>query len=207
MKLTIQEQQTLDAYNKNAAIFAETRNKKRTWIKEKEKLRQYLPSGKILDIGSGSGKHTNDLMNMGYEYIGIEVSEKLIKEAEKYFPKATFLLQSVYELNFPEDTFDGFWACAILLHLPKARIDEALKCIYKVIKNEGIGFISLKKGKGEKFVEGDHYGINYKRFFSFWQENEFKKVLHTNNFEVLESYELEYSNKRWLAFFVKVNKK
>lgn len=207
MKLTSVEQQTLDAYNKNAAIFAATRNIKNDWLQEKNKFKQYLPKGKILEIGSGGGRDANDLMAMGYEYTGIEISEGLISEAKKIAPKATFLFQSVYELSFPKDTFDGFWTCAVLLHMPKARISEALKSIHNVVKNGGIGFISLKRGEGEKFTEGDHVGISYKRFFSFWHEDEFTSILQKNYFEILESYELEHSNKRWLTFFVKVNKK
>jgi hypothetical protein len=89
--------------------------------------------------------------------------------------------------------------------MPKDRMSEALQSIHKVIKKGGIGFISLKKGEGERFVEGDHTGkIQYKRFFSFWEEEEFTNVLQNNHFEVLESYETDHSNKKWLVFFVKV---
>jgi SAM-dependent methyltransferase len=206
MKLTPQEQQTLDAYNKNATMFASTRSKKKDWWEEKTKFRYYLPKGKILDIGSAGGRDANDFIEMGYEYLGIDISEEMIREAKRISPEAIFLRKSVYELDFPKDSFDGFWATAILLHMPKTRIDEALKSIHNVVINNGIGFISLKKGEGERFVEGDQYGLPYKRFFSFWQEDEFKVALSRNNFTVLESYELEHSNKKWLAFFVKVNK-
>lgn len=207
MKLTNVEQQTLDAYNKNAVTFASTRRHEENWLQERNKFKQYLSKGKILDIGSGGGRDAKDLMAMGYKYIGIEISKNLIYEAEKYAPKANFLLQSVYDLKFPKDTFDGFWACAVLLHIPKARISEVLRNIHHVVKNGGIGFVSIKKGEGERFVEGDHIGIPYKRFFSFWYEDEFASILQKNGFEVLESYELKHTDKMWLSFFVKVNKK
>jgi hypothetical protein len=35
-----------------------------------------------------------------------------------------------------EEKFDGFWASAILLHVPKRKIDEALGKIHKNIKKE-----------------------------------------------------------------------
>jgi len=203
LKLTAQEQQTIDAYDTNAAVWARSRNKKGDWIEEKEKFNKYLPIGKILEIGAGGGRDARDLIDMGYDYVGTDISQGLLQEAQKNNPGATFLLQSVYEIDFPDNSFDGVWACAVLLHMPKDRIDTALQSIQRVMKKDGVMFISLKKGDGEKFVEGDHVGIQYKRFFSFYEMPEFSEILLRNNFEIIESYEMDHSNKKWLAFFVK----
>jgi len=203
MKLTPQEQQTVDAYDQNATVWAKSRNKKGDWAEEKKKLKQYVPTGKMLEIGAGGGRDARDLIDMGYEYVGTDISQGLLKEAQKNNPGATFLLQSVYELDFPDNSFDGVWACAVLLHMPKDRIDNALQSMHRVMKVGGTLFISLKKGDGEKLVEGDHVGIQYKRFFSFYEMPEFSEILLRNNFEIIESYEMDHSNKKWLAFFVK----
>ncbi len=202
MKLTPQEQQTVDAYDVNATAWADSRDKQGVWGNEKNKFHSYLPQGKIVEIGSGGGRDAKDLIAMGYEYIGTDISKGLLEVAKKNNPAVTFFLKSVYELDFPEKSFDGFWASAVLLHMPKNRIDEALQNIKHILKPGGIGFISLKKGDGEKFVEGDHVGISYKRFFSFYKQEEFAEVLKRNNFEILESYEFDHSNKKWLAFFI-----
>src|SRR3989339_179966 len=201
MKLTTQEQETIDSYNQNASKFASSRltdNKHQRWVVEKQKLKQYQPSGKILDIGSGSGIDAKELVQLGYDYAGVDYSDGLLEQARKDNPGITFLKQSVYELDFPKDSFDLFWACAVLLHMPKDRIGNALQSIHKVIKKGAIGCITLKKGEGEKFVEGDHCGIGYKRFFSFYKEEEFKNILIREGFEVLETYETDHSNKKWL---------
>jgi len=203
MKLTPQEQQTIDAYDQNTIAWAGSRNTKVVWGNEKKKFYKYLPKGKIIEVGSGGGRDAKELIAHGYDYTGTDVSKELLEEAKKNNPEATFLLQSVYELDFPDETFDGFWASAVLLHIPKDRIDEALSSIYRILKPGAIGFISLKKGEGERFVEGDHVGIQYKRFFSFFELDEFSKMLKRNSFEILESYVFDHSNKKWLAFFVK----
>ena len=203
MKLAPQEQRTIDAYDQNAVAWAGSRNKKGVWGNEKKKFYKYLPKGKIIEVGSGGGRDAKELITHGYDYTGTDVSKGLLEEAKKNNPEATFLLQSVYELDFPDETFDGFWASAVLLHIAKDRIDEALSSIYRILKPGAIGFISLKKGEGERFVEGDHVGIQYKRFFSFFELDEFSKMLKRNSFEILESYEFDHSNKKWLAFFVK----
>ncbi|MDP4011296.1 MAG: class I SAM-dependent methyltransferase [Candidatus Roizmanbacteria bacterium] len=203
MKLTPQEQQTIDAYDQNATVWAKSRNKKGDWAEEKKKLKQHVLNGKILEIGAGGGRDARDLIDMGYDYVGTDISQGLLKEAQKNNPEAIFLLQSVYNLDFPDNSFNGVWACAVLLHMPKDRIDTALQNLHRVMKKDGTMFISLKKGNGEKFVEGDHAGIQYKRFFSFYEMPEFSEILHRNNFEIVESYEMDHSNKKWLVFFVR----
>jgi ubiquinone/menaquinone biosynthesis C-methylase UbiE len=206
MKLTPQEQETIEAYDENASAWADSRNVKGYWSEEKGKFYHYFPAGKLLEIGSGGGRDANEFIEKGYEYIGTDISKGLLEQARKNNPGVTFLEQSVYELDFPENSFDGFWCCATLLHMPKERIDEALQSIYNVIKPGGVGCITLKKGEGQRFVEGDHVGMQYKRFFAFYEENEFTEILNRNNFEVLKSYETEHSNKPWLVFLVKVKK-
>ncbi len=203
MKLTPQEQETLDAYEQNAKAWASSRNDPEYWQKEKTLFKEYLPEGKILEVGAGGGRDAKDLISSGYSYIGTDISEELLKEARINVPEAHFEIQSVYELDFKEETFDGVWACAVLLHMPKARIDEALMSIRRVMKTGGIMCITLKKGADERFVIGDHKGIDYKRFFSFYEEDEFTSILERNKFEVLKSYVTDHSNKKWLVFFVK----
>ncbi|CAN5199518.1 hypothetical protein BH09PAT2_BH09PAT2_03230 [soil metagenome] len=203
MKLTPQEKLTIEAYDQNATVWADSRNKQGVWGNEKNKFHQYLSHGKIIEIGSGGGRDAKDLIALGYDYIGTDISNGLLEVAKKNNPGVSFFLQSVYELDFNPDSFDGFWASAVLLHMPKDRIDEALNSIKRILKSGAIGFISLKKGDGEKLVEGDHVGIEYKRFFSFYQKNEFTQILKNNDFEILESYEFDHSDKKWLAFFVK----
>lgn len=203
MKLTPQEQKTIDAYDQNAKVWVKSRSGAGVWAEEKRKFRQYLPSGKVLEIGSGGGRDAKELIEMGYEYIGTDISKGLLEQARRNNPGVVFLEQSVYELDFPQNSFDGFWASAVLLHMPKDKIDKALQSVKRVMKKGGIGFISLKKGDGERFVQGDHVGINYKRFFAFYQQDEFTNMLKKNNFEILESYEEGHSDKQWLVFFVK----
>jgi len=83
------------------------------------------------------------------------------------------------------------------------RIDTRVGRIHSVCKPGAIGMITLKKGDGERVEDRDHKGISVKRFFSFYQEDEFAQILRENSFEVLESYETDHSDKKWLVFFVK----
>jgi len=205
VELTQDEKQTLSSYDKYGKRWAVEHLDFSFWKSELNRFKQYLPTGKILEIGSGGGRDAKKLIKAGYRYLGTDVSRGLLKAAQEYNPGAKFIQRSVYDLRLPENSFDGFWACAVLLHIPKKRIGDALKQLHKVTKPKGVGFISVKKGRGERFtIEPPPDG---KRLFSFYSLKEFEKKLLNNKFEILYSKERRKSAKTtWLIYFVKAIK-
>lgn len=203
--LTNKEQQTLDSYNKYGRQWAASHLDFDFWAQELKRFKEYLPEGKVLEIGAGGGRDAKEIIKAGYDYIGTDISKCLLEAARKYNPGAKFLLKSVYNLNFPRNSFDGFWACAVLLHIPKKRIDEALQQLHNAIKPQGVGFISVKKGKGERVtIEPPPDG---QRLFAYYSLKEFTEVLVRNNFKVLYSKERKKTAKTtWLIYFVIPNK-
>lgn len=200
MALTKEEEQTVRTYDINAAEWASQHASERFWGQEMDRFSELLPNGKVIEIGSGGGRDAKELIAKGYEYTGTDVSEGLLEEAKKVNPDTTFIKQSVYDLDFPNDTFDGFWASAVLLHIPKERIDEAMGKLHGVVINNGIGFISIKQGEGQRIDEET-------RLFSYWQDDEFQDVLKRNGFEVIETISRPMSERTtWLVYFVRVEK-
>jgi len=209
MSLTKKEKETVEAYDAQAKNWTSQHQTPGFWKKEMDKFQDLLASGKILEIGSGGGRDAKELRKRGYLYTGTDVSEGLIRQARKANPNTTFIHQSVYDLDFPKDSFDGFWASAVLLHIPKDRISEALAKIHDVVKPDGIGFISVKEGEGEKMVSEDVQigNMGFSRFFSFFKREEFAEILKNNGYEILEFIYHPMSEKtKWLVFFVKVKK-
>ena len=96
--------------------------------------------------------------------------------AQERNPRATFVLVNVYDLDFSQK-FDGFWAAASLLHIPKSRIPDALQRIRTNVRKGGIGFISLKQGDGEGPDEKTG------RWFSYYQAGEFEQKLEGRGFQ------------------------
>lgn len=204
-ELTKEERQTLESYNKYGKGWAQAHMDYSSWEKDLKKFKKYLPKGRVIEIGAGGGRDARELMKAGYEYLGTDISKGLLKAAQENNPKAKFVLKSVYDLDFPENSFDGFWACAVLLHIPKSRIKEALTQLHKVTKPSGVGFISVKKGHGERFtIEPPPDG---KRFFAYYSLKEFEGELLKNGFEILHSEERRKTARTtWLIYFVKVVK-
>jgi ubiquinone/menaquinone biosynthesis C-methylase UbiE len=200
MTNTDREKQTVDYYDRKAEAWASAHHglgKASYWQGEMERFHELLPNGKVLEIGSGAGKDAETLIKMGYEYTGTDASEGLIKVAQKRNPKATFKQVGVYELNFPEHEFDGFWSAATLLHIPKDRIDEALQKIKTQVESGGIGFITMKAGAGEK--EDPETG----RWFAYYSKKGFQEVLERNGYQVIEERNRQGEKDWWLCFWVR----
>ncbi len=166
-------------------------------------FKKLLPSGNVLEIGAGTGRDAKELIALGYDYTGSDVSEELLNIARKEVPAAKFVAQSLYDLNFPKK-FDGFWASAVLLHVPKKRIDEAFASIKSTLKPGAVGFISIKDGEGEELQKRKMGGIETDRFFCFWRKDNFDRTLEKHNFKI-EYYDhrIVTKNTHWHCYIVR----
>lgn len=206
-KLSPQEAKTFETYQKIAARWVQEHSDTDAWAPEFKKFRKLLPHGKVIDIGCGSGRDTSLFIQAGYNYVGIDISRNLLKIARKHNPKGAFYEMSVYDMNFKDVTFDGFWAAASLLHIPRATITKALSEIHRIVKPNGIGFVSLKQGVGEKMVKGSIR--DDERFFVYYKKGEFEKILEENDFNVIKTSQrmLHPTDKTaWLIFLIKVGR-
>lgn len=196
------EQLTIQNYDAHAELWYN--QKLRRFAEHLEQFKQLLPSGRVLELGFGNGDDAVALTENGYDYAGVDVSQTFLEMAKKRLPNANLSLQSLYNLSFEDESFDGFWAAAVLLHIPKEKISTALMEINRVCKKGAIGFIVIKGGIGEN-VEVDDFpnGVTMKRFFAYYSLTEFQDVLEKNGFEVLESVQKQGTTTSWLRYFVK----
>lgn len=205
-RLLPEEQTTIETYDKVAEIWSSTHHQEDFWAVEMKRFNELLPTGRILDIGCGGSRDAFGLLALGFEYVGTDISVALLSIAKKDHPHQRFYKQSVYELSFPDsEKFDGFWCSAVLLHIPRKRMNEALARVRSVIKQDAIGFISLKDGVGEK-LEAETWinGEIHKRFFSYWSRDEFSQTLTKNGFGIIDYiYRPDSEKTRWHCFFVK----
>ena len=159
-------QETLKYYDQNADIFiagtfevdmAETRSR----------FAACLPDhAYILDFGCGSGRDTKAFMDMGFRVDATDGSEEMCVRASEYtgiqVRKMLFQELDAYE------KYDGIWACASILHLPKAELAEVITKIEVALKTGGVLYTSFKYGNFEGMKNG--------RYFTYFTEetlNEF----------------------------------
>ena len=198
-----QEDQTIQTYHKYAESWA-VDHPLADYGSILAKLKELLPHGSVLEIGCGSGQDSEMLMQAGYDYLGTDAAQGMVDLASTRHPGTTFQHLNLYNLGRLKKQFDIFWCNAVLLHIPKRRIDEALHAISASVRVGGIGFLSMKDGDKEIFEERTKSGRQENRVFVHWPREDFEKVLERNGFEVVY-YEYSPISERsqWHRFIVR----
>lgn len=176
------------------------------WGEELKRFKELLPRGRLLEIGSGDGRDAQELIKLGYDYFGTDISSGLLQLARKNNPGARFEKVSLYDLNYDE-LFDGFWCAHVLLHIPREKIDQALMAIKKNIKNGAFGFISIKEGEGEQLESKAWLSELDKLYFVFCSDDDFSKKLANNGFKIIDQgYRHMTNGSNYLTYIVQVSK-
>ncbi|WP_100638947.1 class I SAM-dependent methyltransferase [Marinobacter salexigens] len=116
----------------------------------------HLPeNAHILDAGCGSGRDSREFLARGYRVTAFDASEKLAGLASKAInhPVSVRSFDEVNEFQ----VYDGVWACASLLHLPRQQIPHALTRLWQALKPGGLLYLSFKQGEEERERNGRHF--------------------------------------------------
>lgn len=170
--------QTVSYYDKNAKEFCKnTIDADMSFCRDK--FLKYLSAGaSILDAGCGSGRDSIAFKQLGYHVTAMDASPKICQESEKVLGQKV-LCKTFEELD-DENVYNGIWACASLLHVPKERVGKVLYRLKRALKNGGVLYASFKYGEEEKVVSG--------RFFNYYSEHSLREFMVENGFEVLELF-------------------
>ena len=125
-------------YDKIAPKFSAT-HFEHFWIED------FIDGKKVLDIGCGAGRDAAVFVENEFDYTGIDASKGMLKVAADRVPKGIFKQMDFYNLEFPDNSFDGFWAAASFLHVPKEDAGKVIKEAKRILKPGGVGFISIKE--------------------------------------------------------------
>lgn len=190
---------TIETYNKTAHKYASSHQ---DIVPIKELLDEFiknLSGPKILDVGCGPGRDVKYFSDQGLEPIGIDLSKALLTKASEIAPNAKFIEMDMRNLAFEKESFDGIWACASFLHLPKKEASIALAQFYRVLIKGGILSISVKAGQGERFVEKDEY-LGFSKFYSFYSEDEIVALINSQGFKILK-ITIDKKKDTWINIF------
>jgi len=162
----------------------------------------------VLDVGCAAGRDSAILRGAGFKIVGIDLSKSFLELARERVPGVEFQYMDARSLDFEHDTFDGVWAQAILLNLSRSEILDALKGFWRVMKPNGICFVSVKEGRGKKFI-GEALVDNMKRRETYFEKFEMEGLLEKAGFEIEKSYVcgdvLGRSTTRWVCIFAREN--
>ncbi|MGA3020509.1 MAG: class I SAM-dependent methyltransferase [Candidatus Micrarchaeales archaeon] len=187
--------ETIKTYDKIARSYAEKYNTRNYWGPQYDSFESLLKGPKILDVGCGGGRDSLHFMEKNYEVTGIDFSSGMLKEAKRRVPNVRFIKMNMLNLEFPDASFDGIWCCASLLHIKKADVPEVLYGFSRVLKDDGVLFISVKEGEGEIIKKRDDGNT---LFFANYSQKEFLELIKGSGFEASITPYTGMDGTRWL---------
>jgi len=198
------EKTTIDSYDKTVDEYTKSVDDLHPNAESKKFMSHLDKQSLILDLGCRPGRDAKIFTNKGYKVIGVDLSEKMIEKAKSRVKNADFQVMDIRSLKFDDDHFDGVWASASFVHIPKKDILTGLQEVYRVLKKEGIFYISVKQGEGEVLIPDERYD-GVEKFWSFFEKEEIENELKKAGFTIEESYIPKkrdlYATNPWIHIF------
>jgi len=162
--------QTINSYNVHAVEYIEeslrrgVRAKDIEWIFSKVTRK----NPKVVELGCGNGRDAKEILKYTHDYLGMDASEDLIKEARRYNPGVRFKVSKFNEFIFPKNV-DIIIAFASLLHADMETFKAVLMNANRSLNDGGTFFISLQNGEYREVKREDNMGT--RTFYLYTPEN------------------------------------
>ena len=109
---------------------------------------ELLPAGgKVLELGCGGGQDSAALLALGLDVTPTDGSPELAVQAQARLGRPVSVL--LFEDLVAEAAFDGIWANACLLHVPRPALPGILARVHRALRPGGVFYASYKAGEGE----------------------------------------------------------
>lgn len=176
--------QTIEAYEGSAKDCLARWNKRRhrrspllvEWLR-------FLPDGaRLLDLGCGGGKDAGDLDQRGYRVVGLDRTSALLLAGRRRYPSLPLVRADLRHLPFQAMSFDGLWAAASLMHLPKPEARRILADLGKLVRPGGLFAATVTYGTTSRLVTD---GWVPGRYFARWKKDELARAVSRAGWEIL----------------------
>lgn len=194
------DEATLQFYRSNAEAYAQ-----REITSRRARLTAFLaplvPGARILELGCGAGGDTAEMLAAGYDVRATDGSPEMaaVAAARLGRPVETLLFHELGE----NEAYDGVWANACLLHVPREQLAAVLSRIWRSLKPGGVFFASYKSGETEGRDTLDRY-YNYPS--PDWLRTSYAKAGDWRSLEIETGEVLGFDNQSASMLFVVAGK-
>ena len=138
------DDETLQFYRRNAEAYA-------GWAKAPStRLKGFLallpPGGSILELGCGAGNHSAVMLADGFKVRATDGSPEMAEIASRRLGQRVDAMR--FDQLDEQEAYDGVWASACLLHVPRDELTGILKRIRRALRGGGVFYASFKIGEG-----------------------------------------------------------
>ena len=165
-----------------------------------EPFLKLLPkNARILDVGCGSGRDSQNFLKLGYDVVPFDGSSEMVTLSSDLL--GIEVLHRRYEDVDFNNEFDGIWACASFVHISGDELQKILLKMERALVEGGILSTSLKNGAGTQTVGG--------RIFYYHSEDSFSQILSmVPRLRILDLWHTfdarcDKKNEKWLNVLLK----
>ena len=177
-------------------------------------FKDYIENGdKVLDFGCGNGRLIDLFSGMNIEeYLGLDVSKKLIEIAKKKYPKNKFKLTDKIPLSCASESFSKVFSLAVFHHIPTKELrSQYLSELRRVLVKDGLlvltvwsipaeklsGYEKVDTGENDVLVPfRDSFGKKLAdRFFHIYGKEELEDFFTSCGLHIIESKYLPRGNR------------
>jgi SAM-dependent methyltransferase len=105
-----------------------------------------LVDGPVLDVGCGTGLATAELVKLGVDVSGSDLSPGMLEVARKHLPSVRFETGSMLELPHPDNTFGGVMTWYSTIHVPDELLPAALAELARIVRPGGYLLLGFQVG-------------------------------------------------------------
>jgi 2-polyprenyl-3-methyl-5-hydroxy-6-metoxy-1,4-benzoquinol methylase len=190
-------------YNRIAKDWDNDHTNDQWWKEGLEKFTSFFRTGaSVLDVGCGSGVKSEILEKEGMAVTGIDFSKKMLDIAKRRVPNTDFQLVDLYDLSDFQKKFDGIFAQAVLLHVPKKDVGEIVHSLKEKLNPGGYFYVAVKERrsgeKEEEMVKENDYGYEYERFFSYFTMEEIKNIFMSEELDIVYESTTHSGRRNWI---------
>ena len=124
----------------------------------KQTLKKIIKAGmKVLDIGCGTGISSMFMGELGAEVVGVDISDELIKFArnKSAHQNVNYIVEDATQLNL-QMSFDAITIIDSMEHIPREKVDDFGKSIYRHASKETIIYLNIPDGRYQRYIKMNH---------------------------------------------------
>lgn len=189
-------------YDRNAAAWAAAKTNSFLHEDQFRRFTRLLRAGsRVIDIGCAHGRHVPLFLGIGQRlrYEGLDLSRGLLAIARRRYPQLPFYRANIADRrSLLKKRFDGFWASAVLMHVPLPEWPKMLENIERLVKPGGAGYVFLPNARPGRSSKTD------RRHFTYWTPKRFRSVVTPRGWSILESGRMLMADDTWYWFIVRL---
>ena len=195
---------TINAYETHHDLFLQEWNRRTYSIPPhlNDWLSHLPKDGLLLDLGCGPGQDTRFLRRQGFRAYGVDLTWSFLQAGKRRSSRLPLVQADMRHLPFSSFEFDGIWAAASVIHLPKSHVRTLFRKLFMLTKPGGWLAFTVMYGREigvprQQWIPG--------RYLAKWYKAELEQAVRAAQWEIVTIERVKNQERKgsWLNLLAK----